>query len=149
MKQIKFYKITTLVLLILNISVLTFFFITKPNPQHGPRGNNPYMKEVVKKLHLDEEQNVKFSESARKHNQKMVEISHAQKKLLKPYFLSISLENKAIDKDSILTEIQKLEVDKINETYLHFEEVKKLLKPEQQKSFEEFLSKAINKIMST
>lgn len=149
MNQVKFYKITTLVFLILNISVISFFFITKPKPQHGPHGNNHFMKEVVKDLQLDKVQYEKFSTSAKKHNQKMVQISHSQKKLLRPYFISISNDNNDINKDSILAEVQKLEVQKVNETYLHFEEVKKLLNSEQVKSFDKFLSKAIRKIMDT
>lgn len=136
-----------LVLLVLNVSIIAFFFITKP--KHAPVGhvNHGFMEEAIDRLDLDEKQEEVFAQSAKRHNMMMKEISAKQKELLKPYFLTISDKGNNVNKDSIIVEIQKLKEKKINETYHHFEEVKTLLKPEQQKYYDEFLLQAIGRIM--
>ena len=147
MSQIKFYKYGMLGLLILNISIISFFFITKPKHPNELPGDSNFMRSTLVDLELDEDQKEIFYQSSMRHNTMMRKISEDQKSLLKPYFLSISHSKDYINKDSIIIEIQKLEEKKVNETYVHFEEVKALLKPEQQKNFDEFLLHAIGRIM--
>ena len=137
MQKLQFYKYSTWALLLLNLTMIAFFFITKPNPPHGKN----FTEEAIKILKLDEQQQTVFLKSAEKHGQQTGTISNRQSELLKPYFNSLITPNEAADLDSLLNQVQHLEREKIEITYLHFQEVKALLKANQKADFETFMQK--------
>ena len=142
MKQLQFYKYTTLGLLLLNILMVAFFMFTRPRPQGAA-----FAARVFEILHLDEQQQPAFRETAEAHNQQMVAIEEQQRQLLERYFRSLTEPEAQINSDSLLQQVEKLEGQKIESTYQHFAEVKKLLRTDQQAHFAEFVNSALRVIL--
>lgn len=147
MNQKKFYIATILGLVGLNIVVLAFFLLTKPRPQHHPPPGK-FQAEVVKMLRLNKQQATTFSALAEEHNLQMSAINDLQSKLLLPYFERLADTSKRIDADSILNQFQQAEKEKIEVTYQHFQEIKKILNKEQLLDFEIFIKRATDRMLS-
>ena len=143
MKLFQLYKYATWGLLVLNISMIAFFFLTGP-----PRPSHPNnSKKIPLKMILDEQQDKSFSSLAKQHQQKMVDFNQQQRDLLLPYFIRMIDPSITIDSDSLLKQVQILEQKKIKSTYLHFQDIKSILRPEQHPSFEKFVERAVGRIL--
>jgi L-lysine 2,3-aminomutase len=146
MNQKRFYKYAIWSLIGLNIAVLAFFVMLRPQPrQHNPQGN--FRSEVIEMLHLNTQQASLLNASAEKHTQKMEEIDNRQFRLLSPYFASLITSAENNDKESLLNEYQQLEREKIETTYQHFQEIKDFLDDDQMPYFEEFMRKTTDRIL--
>lgn len=143
MKLFQLYKYAAWGLLILNLSMIAFFFLTAPPRPNDLKGK----KGAVQMMQLDEQQEKSFSSLAHQHMQQMSEFNRQQRSLLQPYFNSIIDTKITIQSDSLLKQVQALEQKKIESTYLHFQEVKAILKPEQYPDFEKFVEQAIGRIL--
>ncbi|MEZ4888237.1 MAG: hypothetical protein R3E32_26140 [Chitinophagales bacterium] len=143
MRQLQFYKIALLALVFLNIGTIAFMALS-PHPPHSNRGGNrhSFLQETIQILDLDAEQEILFKESANAHNQQVRVIEKQQAEATRQYFTTILEANDTL-KDSLMLQLQQLEQSKIVLTYKHFEEVKSILKPEQQNNFQAFLDKAL------
>ena len=146
MKQLQFYKYATWGLLVLNLSMIAFFFLTRPEPPL-PHSAKSFLPQAIEMLHLDEQQRAAFEQSARAHNQEMNSINEQQQELLLPYFQSLADSSKSIDTEKLVSQIQRLEGDKVESTYRHFQSVKSILRPEQQAFFEAFMNHALRIIL--
>ncbi|MEL6945432.1 MAG: hypothetical protein AAFO82_22495, partial [Bacteroidota bacterium] len=73
MEEQKFYKYTTIGLLILNLSVLAFFIFTNPPRPEARDQRSP--RRAVDILQLDEQQKVAFHQLVRKHGKKMRDLN--------------------------------------------------------------------------
>jgi len=144
MKTVQFYKYATFILLALNITLISFFFITKPK---GNMGKPPLR--ALETLGLDKAQHDLFLASAKRHSTEMEGINEAQKKLLMPYFNQLTNTKQTINSDSIFREVQQLERRKIEQTYQHFSEIKATLKDEQIDDFEGFMDRILQRILLT
>ncbi len=148
MKPLKFYKYATWGLLILNLSMLSFFIITRGGA-HGRHGASPRATDLLK---LTEQQNTQFLASAKQHDQIMNRINLEQSSLLKPYFSQLTTPNKE-DKNvasaATLEKLQILEKRKIEATYQHFEEVKSILREEQLPDFKIFMDTILPLIINS
>lgn len=144
MKQLQFYKYATWALLLLNLSMVAFFFLTAPPPPKGEEFDRKGPIDIVK---MDEQQNESFLQLAEQHKKQMVDLNDDQRKLLKPYFNSLINPAIIINSDSLLNQVQLLEQRKIESTYQHFQEVKSMLRPEQQSDFKEFMNRALERIL--
>ena len=147
MKNIQFYKYATIGLLVLNLSMIAFFFFTKPKPLHS-KNRQDLSKTTIDILNLDQQQNTKFLQSAKEHQQQMKRIDSQQIKLLEPYFTNLLDSKNDVNSDTLLQQIQQLERNKIELTYQHFEEVKLMLNEEQKDDFELFITHALQMILS-
>jgi len=147
MSQLKFYKYSIWALLLLNVGVLAFFFLTKPHPPHHASPNN-FQSEVVEILGLNNQQAANFKKLAEDHMHKTRSINEQQEKLLPPYFKSLTDLSKNIDKDRILDEFQQLERKKIEVTYQHFQDIKSILDENQLPQFEGFMNTFIERILT-
>lgn len=146
MNQVKFYKYAIWSLVGLNIAVLVFFVMLRPQPRHhNPHGN--FRSEVIEMLHLNTKQTSQLHNAAEKHTQKMKEINDRQFRLLSPYFASLITSSENNDKESLFSEYQQLEIEKIEATYQHFQEVKDFLDDYQMPYFEEFMRKTTDRIL--
>ncbi|MBQ4821887.1 hypothetical protein [Aquimarina sp. MMG016] len=126
--------------------VLAFFLLTKPQLRHQPPPKN-FRSEVIEMLRLNNQQASHFNELADEHKQKMEEINKRQARLLFPYFESLTNSVDSIGKDSILNKYQQLEMEKIEMTYQHFQDIEKSLNKEQLSDFKYFIKKATNKLL--
>ncbi|GJM34180.1 MAG: hypothetical protein DHS20C18_31810 [Saprospiraceae bacterium] len=146
MNTLQLYKYTSWGLLLLNLSMIAFFFLTKPNPpmRDGARNFRPRGIEL---LQLDKKQQTEFIGLAEQHNQQMRGLNDQQRNLLEPYFYSLIDSTKMTDRENILNEVQQLERQKIETTFHHFQEVKSILKNEQQADFELFMTNALKVLL--
>lgn len=146
MEKHKLYKYTTLGLLILNISMLAFFFFSKP--KHPPHMGPQDMKlGLVEELHLSKSQANQFEFLAEEHHTKIKVISGQQQELLRPFFKSISDTSIHFDEEIALLRHQELEKEKIQVTRQHFEGIKAILMENQQPYFNEFVNHFIENVL--
>lgn len=149
MNKLFWYKLTSLGLLTLNISILLIFFLNKPSRPHmpPPPGNNVEVRaEVARILHLNEKQKETFVEMASEHHRQLALIKEKQYEKLAPIFDGLVEENNEsmAAKDSLMKEFERLESEKIQITYQHFREVRKLLNEDQMVYYEEFMQRVLN-----
>ncbi len=136
------YKYAAIGLLLLNISMIAFFFLTRHKP--GGKGMGfDFRPRAIHMLELDDEQKAAFVKLAEEHRQRIDAINEQQRSLLKPVFKSLTDTNQTGAINSITTEIEQLEGTKIAITYQHFQDVKSILREEQLPNYEVFLKEAL------
>lgn len=148
MTQLQFYKYATWALLVINAAVLSFFLLTKPHPKgEGPVGNRSLQNEAVQILQLDEEQHKVFLQLAADHIQQLISIEQEEREDLKRYFDQLLQESDDTPHAKLLEQVRLLEGNKVKITYEHFQEIKALLRPDQQENFEHFMKKALRLLL--
>lgn len=148
MTQLQFYKYATWALLVINAAVLSFFLLTKPHPKgEGPGGPRSLENDAVQLLQLDEQQYKMFIELAVDHSQQLRSIEKEERDELRRYFDQLLQESNDSTQLDILEQVKLLEGSKVTITYKHFQEVKALLRPEQQEYFEGFMKKALRLLL--
>ncbi len=139
MNKIKLLTIAVIGLLLLNFGILAIMFFHHPNgrpdglpPKHGrPNGEGPKMI-IIEKLHFDDAQQTEYQKLIDEHQtktrearDKMFELKNELYAILKDDSVAVSKKEMIIQK---IAENQK-ELELIN--FNHFQEIKKLCKPEQ------------------
>ncbi len=141
MRNEQFFKYTTLFLLLINIGLICFFFFSKPNHHHKNRRPN-FLNKAFEILELDDQQKNQFEKLAEQHHQEILKIERTQKQKLAEYFEPLKRDtahNLLLQKQNI----KALESQKIEVTYKHFLEVKKLLRDDQLDNFELFIDEFV------
>ena len=141
MNKLKIYQWATWSMLLLNLSMLCFFMLTKPKHPNNKNFNNA----VKREMDLNEEQEKLFLVSAAKHREQLAIISDRQQVLWQSYFKSLSSPDTLIKNDSVITELKNLEFQKIAVTTTHFTEIKSFLKPAQYKGFSVFQQRLLER----
>ena len=141
MNQLQLYKYATGAMVLLNIAMVLFFFLTKPDPPRGDGARN-FRSKAIEILQLDTNQRATFVQLAEQHNQQMEAISEQQRVRLKPYFGS--LVDAVSDTTALIQEVAQLEREKVEVTYQHFQEVRSILTEEQLPYFAQFVSQALD-----
>ena len=141
MTQLRFFKIASLLLLIVNVILLVIMF----RPEHRPHPPSQKRGGADKLLNLDETQHEIFLASAEKHKANIIQLNEDQKALIYQYFKTISKSDKSLQ-DSLIAEIRNYETSKIKLTYDHIQDIKSMLKPEQDKNFDRFLDHLLKAI---
>ena len=141
MNKLKIYQWATWGMLLLNLSMLCFFMLTKPKHPNNKNFNNA----VKREMDLNEEQEKLFLVSAAKHREQLAIISDRQQVLWQSYFKSLSSPDTLIKNDSVITELKNLEFQKIAVTITHFTEIKSFLKPAQYKGFSVFQQRLLER----
>ena len=143
MNQLPFYKYAAGAMMLLNMALVVFFLLTKPDPPRGDVGRN-FRPKAMEILQLDTSQQTTFVQLAERHNQQMKALSEQQRVHLKSYFGSLLDSTKVSDTAVLIQEIPQREREKVEITYQHFQEVRSLLTEEQLPYFEQFVSQALN-----
>jgi hypothetical protein len=142
---ITFYRNLSLLLLGLNIALLTFFFWPcSPRPSKNGRITGDKAREY---MNFTDQQHQQFLEYANLHRERMHHYNEQQRRLLGQYFLPLTALQTPSADDSLLMAIQRIEGQKIEETYQHFQGIKALLSKEQYAGFEAFVHKATDQIL--
>jgi hypothetical protein len=146
MKTNTFLKMAVLIMVLINV-VLIGFMVARP--KMPPRGKPVDLKNIIsEKLNLDEEQQETYFELAKNHGELMAEIEQKQKPLIRDYFSFLKSEDQNFStQDSLLTEINILESEKLIMTYNHFEQLKEICNPSQQVLFEEIIGDLIQDLL--
>lgn len=140
MNKLKVYQIATVGLLLLNV-ILLAFIIFAPRP-----GGNGRPVRVMDHFGFDAAQDEKFQDLAETHKEQMRTANDQQAELLQQYFLQLTSDD-AANPGPLPPGIGTLEQEKINSTYEHFLDIKKMLRPEQQAAFPSFVEAALDRIL--
>ncbi len=135
MNSTKFYKISAICLLVINL-ILTGFMIFAPPPPHKKGGPKHF---IIEKLDFDKEQISQFDILIAKHKESRKEIHNkiiTQKKNLYQLLLK---ENKAIERDSVISLIGGLQQKAESVDFDHFNDLRLLCHEDQKKKFEKLI----------
>lgn len=135
MNKLKFYKITTICLLLLNVILVSAFLITKPKTRPGAK-NRLNVKEHFK---MDEAQHDQFLTNVEAHHEEMKAIKEKQIEILQPYLYSVADKQQSKDQSATLHLMKELEEKKLISIYSHLEGVKSILSDDQLPLFDLFL----------
>lgn len=144
MDQSTFYKYASIALLILNIGILSFFFLTKPQGPHPGRLHNQNPHGLFK---FDQDQDHRFTVLANDHIDLMKTYNNNQREILKSYFDDLLNPEMLINKDSLLNQSLAIEKNKVESTYQHFLDIKTILKKDQEEYFDLFAQQALDRIL--
>ncbi len=130
-----------IVLLVVMNGAVLFYFLTGrqiPPPRHDKR--------IIEALHFDDLQQQEFEKLKFGHRDQMNRLDDAFNGLLKDYFETLASGNTSM-RDSLANELGKIEQQRVNITWDHFNDLKKLCKPEQAEDFNNFLPELIRFIV--
>ena len=133
MSQLQFYKYAALFLLLINIGVVSFFWMGNQAPAPRKVGN------ASEQLHFDEAQHQEFLKIVAVHQEEMELLNVQQRDLLSDYFRTLMDSSIQIDKEQQIQKVQALEKRKIEGAYQHLEDVRNILHEGQLIYFEEFM----------
>ncbi|WP_332452945.1 hypothetical protein [Chryseobacterium aquaticum] len=132
MTKNRFYIFIIIGLLISNMLLVAFILLKKP-PQHsGPRNL------IIERLKFDENQIQQYDELISQHRMQIREKRHEMTDLKTRYYSLLKSEDNK-NGDSLINEIGKLsmETEKIN--YKHFQDIKRICRPDQMKNFDNLI----------
>lgn len=149
MNKLIFYRTVAIVLLVINLVVIGFVaFSSNKKGEHPHDRKANFRNEAVEILDLDKSQEKMFFESADRHNKMMNKFDKKQSHILQKYFRGLNEGLNNDKKEMLLTEYNELERRKIEGTYNHFEEIKGYLKSNQIDNYNEFVNKAVGRLLS-
>ncbi len=143
MKKEVFYKVVIALLVLLNIATVGYIWMQGRNGGHGPEGGgrwNHVDRIILDKLHLDEQQQNEFEKLKNEHHSQMVAIQKEAGQLHNELFKLLQADNvDTVKKDGIIATLQLKEKQKEELTFDHFKKLRAILRPEQEKGFDEFV----------
>lgn len=138
MEKTKLLTFSVIGLLLLNFGTLSFLFLNSPKTDRHPHEGRPEPREIIiEKLHFDANQQNEYEKLIQWHRHEINKfddsIRHAKNELYS------GLSQATVDtkeKDSLISAINSYQ-KQIEETHFkHFQDIKKLCRPEQKKDFE-------------
>ena len=145
MENQRFLKILLIILLIVNIGTLSYLWLGKPgmNERGGPHRPDVFSF-LCKELQFTEQQQKQYADLRNEHHQLMESIQRKATQFRERFFDLI--HTSPIDSvqvrqlaDSIASTQQKIELA----TFYHFQKVRAICTPEQQKRFDEVIQDAL------
>lgn len=137
--------IAVVLLLLVNVTMLIFMLKGRGHHYKGNRGDGPF-DEMVKELSMTEQQQSDFKKFKDEHFRSIRPVFDSVKTLKKSLFNLIKDENlndSLVNHYSSLISEQRAIADKL--TINHFHKVRNLLNADQQKKFEDFVQKMIQR----
>jgi hypothetical protein len=125
-------------LLVTNL-VLIFFFINGRGPHHGgpPTRREGPRAVIIERLHFDKDQVEQYETLIQKHRKDVSENDLALMNLKNVLYSHLKSEENKTVTDSLINQMTVIQ-DKIEHIhYTHFEDIKKLCKPDQMQYFNE------------
>ena len=139
MAKLKVYQFIALGLLVLNLVLLSVIVFAPARADNSPQ-------RAIDTIGLDAEQQERFLDYAHAHQDEMRKYNAEQNALLETYFRQLTTDD-AANPGPPPAAVQGIERQKIVSTYQHFLEVKKLLRPEQEKNFPVFVDAVLQQIL--
>lgn len=131
MNKVKLYGLLALVLLIVNIVLI--WFLVQNNPRE--RRSEAPKRFIIEKLHFDAAQVQEYDKLIKWHRDNIHASDEKVKSLKEQLYVCLQAEDKSDVADSLMQEIgkEKLHIEQVH--YQHFNDIKKLCKPDQLKDF--------------
>jgi periplasmic protein CpxP/Spy len=152
MEKTKLLTITIIGLLLLNFATLGFLLFSGPKghkrPHDGPEGKHEPKEIIIKKLHFDANQQKEYDKLIEWHKAEIVNLDGNLRDAKNELYAQLKQPQVDIKiKDSLLVVIN-INQKQIEATHFkHFEDIKKLCKPEQQEYFND-LTEELGKLFS-
>lgn len=149
MERTKLLTITVIGLLLLNLATLGFLFLNGPKLGRLPHEGRREPKEIIiEKLHLDAKQQAEYKKLIHWHRGEINQLDDSIRQTKNELYSGLSekkINSKA--KDSLIMLLNSYQ-KQIEETHFkHFEDIKKLCKPDQQEDFKE-LTEELSRIFA-
>lgn len=137
MNKIKILTAVSIGLLAVNIILVWFLFSHKPMPLHGGEEEGP-RRIVIEKLGFDDSQSKEYDKLIDWHKNEIHKSEEQIKELKNKLYQTLMSDGQETIKDSLITEINTVQSHIEAVHYKHFQDIKRLCKPEQQKAFDMF-----------
>jgi periplasmic protein CpxP/Spy len=137
MTKMKLLSMAVIGLLLINIGILAFLFLSKPmhSPIDGPRGKGEGPKLIIiEKLHFDKEQVTQYEKLIDLHQKTVRELDGQIRETKNQLYATLAAENDK-NTDSLQNKLGEIQRQIESAHYNHFEEIKKLCKPGQTEYF--------------
>ena len=141
----RFLKIVIIALLIINVSIVSFLWINRPPHFHqGPPPRQDVFAYLTRELQMDENQTQQYAQLRDEHHEAIEQLQQNEHHLREHFFALISktpVDSLAIKtiSDSIASTQEQIELV----TFYHFQKVRAILKPNQQKHFDEIIQQTL------
>lgn len=137
MERKKLLTITIIGLLLINLATLGFLFLNGPKPDgRTHEGRRQPKAIIIEKLHLDTNQQKEYEKLIRWHREEIDQLDDSIRQTKNKLYSGLSETNiNTKTKDSLIALLNAYQ-KQVEETHFkHFEDIKKLCKPEQQEDF--------------
>lgn len=137
MERTKLLTITIIGLLFINLATLGFVFLNGPKPGGMPHEGRPLPKDIIiDKLHFDANQQKEYEKLIRWHRGKIDQLDDSIRQTKNTLYSGLTeSDTNTKTKDSLIALLNTYQ-KQVEETHFkHFEDIKKLCKPEQQEDF--------------
>jgi hypothetical protein len=137
MERTKLLTITIIGLLLINLATLCFLFLNGPKPGGMPHEGRRQPKTIIiEKLHFDAAQQNEYEKLIRWHRGAIDQLDDSIRQTKNKLYSGLSETNiNTKTKDSLIALLNAYQ-KQVEETHFkHFEDIKKLCKPEQQEDF--------------
>lgn len=149
MKTTNFYKIVIVTLLLINTGTLAYLFIGRNERPGMPPHGNPVDHLIIERLQLTEAQQQQFDMLKHDHHERMMEWQEQSSRLHSGLFALLKNQEKdTIAIDSFMQLIAANDHKKEMATYEHFEQLRSILRQEQQPAFDGLVEEISQKIMN-
>ena len=143
MEKTKLLTIAVIGLLILNIVTVTFLWLGRSHPPRfgqktGRNGRPPAAAFLVKELNFDEHQTASYDRLREVHHKKNEDLQDVLRQNREALFSGI-----ATNDTSKLAEIGEIQKEFDRSTFLHFQEVRTLCRPDQQPKFDQIIGEVL------
>lgn len=134
MNKIKLLTGSTIVLLVVNLALVGFIVFGKP-----PRPGDPdaRKRQIIEKLGFDDAQVHEYERIIEDHRSAMRDNNQKMRALKNELYTTLINGAPESVKDSLILAISHEQISIENTHYTHFQNIKKICKPEQMKKFEE------------
>jgi hypothetical protein len=143
MKKTTFLWGAIVILFLLNAATLFFVVFNRQaghHPLRPPEGDRRFDEQVIRTLQLSPEQMDRFEVLKREHHRQMLALDEATAGPFGAYFsMLLSGNADSLQKDSLEQDIAGIYLEKVSLTYAHFEQLKAICTPEQQRRFEQLI----------
>jgi Spy/CpxP family protein refolding chaperone len=149
MERTKLLTITIIGLLLINLATLGFLFLNGPKPGGMPHEGRRQPKTIIiEKLHFDANQQKEYEKLIRWHRGEIDQLDDSIRQTKNKLYSGLSENNiNTKTKDSLIALLNAYQ-KQVEETHFkHFEDIKKLCKPEQQDDFKA-LTEELSKIFA-
>lgn len=141
MNKERFLMILVVLLVLLNAGMLALFMSNKPpHPSHHPKPDGEHNSARLEEemLHFDDEQEKLLEESKLKHHRAIDSLAVQLRRMSESYYLTV-LSPDLTTRDSLLSEINRINNQIYNANMTHFTELKNISKEEQIDDLEKFI----------
>ena len=134
MNKYQILLFSVIALAVLNVACLAFILLGRPKPPQ-----ERFDREIIRSLNLNGQQVNKFNELKDQHHSEMIALDEQMKQPFTEYFSLLNTDGTPSKKDSLENALADLYKHKLRATFEHFEQVKGLCSPDQQKGFKKIV----------